>query len=83
MPASDDLCDLSAVELVARLRRKQVSAREVMIAHRCVRQRPEWVKDPIRFEVAVGPHRNDWSVLQIAHAFEQATQHGKKRPSRS
>jgi amidase len=25
----------------------------------------------------VGRHRADWSVLQLAHAFEQATQHGK------
>ena len=31
--ASDQLCDLSAIELVARLRRKDVSAREVMAAH--------------------------------------------------
>ena len=31
--ASDQLCDLSAIELVARLRRKDVSAREVMTAH--------------------------------------------------
>ena len=29
----DDLCDLNAIELVARIRRKQVSAREVMTAH--------------------------------------------------
>ena len=28
----------------------------------------------------VGRHRGDWSVLQLAHAFEQATQHGKTRP---
>jgi amidase len=28
----------------------------------------------------VGRHRDDWSVLQLAHAFEQATQHGKTRP---
>ena len=28
----------------------------------------------------VGRHRDDWSVLQLAHAFEQATQHGKRRP---
>jgi len=28
----------------------------------------------------VGRHRADWSVLQLAHAFEQATQHGKRRP---
>jgi amidase len=30
---SDDLCDASAVELVARMRRRDVSAREVMAAH--------------------------------------------------
>src|SRR5262245_57129092 len=29
----DDLCDLSAIELAARIRRKEVSAREVMSAH--------------------------------------------------
>lgn len=29
----DDLCDFDAVELVARMRHKQVSAREVMTAH--------------------------------------------------
>ena len=29
----DDLCDLSAIDLVARVRRKEVSAREVMVAH--------------------------------------------------
>jgi amidase len=28
----------------------------------------------------VGRHRGDWSVLQIAHAFEQATRHGERRP---
>ena len=28
----------------------------------------------------VGRHGGDWEVLQLAHAFEQATQHGKKRP---
>ena len=28
----------------------------------------------------VGRHRDDWSVLQLAHAFEQATQHAKRRP---
>ena len=28
----------------------------------------------------VGRHRDDWSVLQVAHAFEQATQYGKRRP---
>ena len=29
----------------------------------------------------VGPHRRDWSVLQMAYAFEQATRHGARRPS--
>ena len=28
----------------------------------------------------VGRHRDEWSVLQLAHAFEQATGHGKRRP---
>ena len=29
----------------------------------------------------VGRHRGDWSVLQLAHAFEQATGYGKRRPA--
>ncbi len=29
----------------------------------------------------VGPHQSEWSVLQLAHAFEQATSVGKKRPA--
>ena len=29
----------------------------------------------------VGRHRDDWSVLQLAHAFEQATNYGMRRPS--
>jgi amidase len=28
----------------------------------------------------VGRHRDEWSVLQLAYAFEQATQYGKRRP---
>jgi amidase len=28
----------------------------------------------------VGRHRNEWSVLQLAHAFERATKHGARRP---
>jgi amidase len=32
-PAPDALCDLSAIELASRIRRKQVSARDVMSAH--------------------------------------------------
>ena len=35
---------------------------------------------PVGIQI-VGRHRDEWSVLQIAHAFEQATQHGKKRPT--
>jgi amidase len=35
---------------------------------------------PVGLQI-VGRHHGDWSVLQIAHAFEQATQHGRKRPA--
>jgi amidase len=35
---------------------------------------------PVGIQI-VGRHRDDWSVLQMAHAFEGATQHGRKRPS--
>jgi amidase len=35
---------------------------------------------PVGIQI-VGRHRDDWSVLQIAYAFEQATQHGKRRPA--
>ena len=29
----------------------------------------------------VGRHRDEWSLLQFARAFEQATLHGRRRPS--
>ena len=29
----------------------------------------------------VGRHRDDWGVLQLAHAFERATRHGERRPA--
>ena len=35
---------------------------------------------PVGLQI-VGRHRGDWSVLQIAHAFEQATRHGSRRPA--
>ena len=35
---------------------------------------------PVGIQI-VGRHYDEWSVLQIAHAFERATQHGKKRPA--
>jgi amidase len=34
---------------------------------------------PVGLQI-VGRHRADWSVLQLAHAFEVATGHGKRRP---
>jgi serine/threonine protein kinase len=34
---------------------------------------------PVGIQI-VGRHRDEWSVLQIAHAFEQVTQHGKHGP---
>jgi amidase len=35
---------------------------------------------PVGLQI-VGRHRDDWSVLQLAHAFEQATKHGLRRPA--
>ncbi|MFC7063444.1 amidase [Halobacillus seohaensis] len=35
---------------------------------------------PLGLQV-VGPHRADYEVLRIGHAFEQATNYGKKRPA--
>ena len=35
---------------------------------------------PVGLQI-VGRHRGDWSVLQLAHAFEQASGHGKRRPA--
>ena len=35
---------------------------------------------PVGLQI-VGRHRDDWSVLQLAHAFEQATRHFERRPS--
>jgi amidase len=34
---------------------------------------------PVGLQI-VGRHRGEWSVLQLAHAFEQATRHGARRP---
>jgi amidase len=34
---------------------------------------------PIGIQI-VGWHHDDWGVLQLGHAFEQATQIGKRRP---
>jgi amidase len=34
---------------------------------------------PVGMQI-VGGHRDEWSLLQIAHAFEQATRHGQRRP---
>ena len=34
---------------------------------------------PVGIQI-VGRPRNDWSVLQLAYAFEEATQHGRRRP---
>ncbi len=35
---------------------------------------------PVGIQI-VGRARHEWSVLQMAHAFEQATMHGTKRPA--
>lgn len=35
---------------------------------------------PVGFQI-VGRHRDEWSVLQLAHAFEQATLANRRRPS--
>ncbi len=34
---------------------------------------------PVGLQI-VGRHRDEWSVLQLAHAFEQATRHAEQRP---
>jgi amidase len=34
---------------------------------------------PVGLQI-VGRHRDEWSVLQLAHAFEQATGHGRQQP---
>jgi amidase len=34
---------------------------------------------PVGLQI-VGRHRDEWSVLQLAHAFEQSTRHGERRP---
>ena len=35
---------------------------------------------PVGIQI-VGRHRDEWSVLQLGYAFEQATRHGRRRPS--
>ena len=34
---------------------------------------------PVGLQI-VGRHRGEWALLQMAHAFEQATRHGLRRP---
>jgi amidase len=34
---------------------------------------------PVGLQI-VGPQRGDWRVLQVAHAFEQASLYGRKKP---
>jgi len=35
---------------------------------------------PVGLQI-VGRHHGEWSVLQLAHAFERATRHGERRPA--
>jgi amidase len=35
---------------------------------------------PVALQI-VGRHRDDWSVLQLAYAFERATKVGRRRPA--
>jgi amidase len=35
---------------------------------------------PVGLQI-VGRHRDEWSVLQLAHAFEEATRAGRRRPA--
>jgi amidase len=35
---------------------------------------------PVGIQI-VGRHRDEWSVLQLAHAFEQATNHVNRKPT--
>ncbi|MEZ5418252.1 MAG: amidase [Vicinamibacterales bacterium] len=35
---------------------------------------------PVGLQI-VGRHRHEWSLLQLAHAFEQATRHGEQAPA--
>ena len=35
---------------------------------------------PVGIQI-VARHRDEWSLLQLAHAFEQATGHGRRRPA--
>jgi amidase len=40
---------------------------------------PEGLPLPVGLQI-VGRHQQEWSILQLAHAFEQATGYGKRRP---
>jgi amidase len=35
---------------------------------------------PVGLQI-VGRHRDEWSALQLAYAFEQATKAGRRRPA--
>jgi amidase len=66
----DQLCDLSAIELAARMRRKDLSAREVMTAHLA---RIERVNPRVNAIVTLVAER---AMADAAHADEQAARGG-------
>ena len=55
------------------------SAYWITVRSRCMRASPPkgW---PVGIQI-VGRYRDDLGVLQVAHAFEQATGFGRKRPA--
>ncbi len=71
---SDELCDLSAVELASRIRRKQLSAREVMAAHIA---RIERVNPKINAIVTLVADR---AMAGAAHADEHQARGGTLGP---
>ena len=70
----DDLCDLSAVDLAARIRRKEVSAREVMAAHLA---RIERVNPKVNAIVTLVADR---AMADAARADEQTARGGALGP---
>ena len=73
-PAQSELCDLSAIEMAARLARKEVSAREVMSAHLAQIER---VNPKVNAIVTLVAER---AMADAAQADEAA---GARRPARA
>jgi amidase len=86
--AASALCFTSAIEMARLIREKKLSAREALAEHlkQIERVNPKvnaivTLAAELQAKQIVGRDKEDFSVLQLAHAFEEATGFGKRRPA--